>query len=73
MTEDMDRIRALLKEAGFERGLSQGDTCAHCGMTFTFDNVHTDAGWMETQISGLCETCYDSIVGTDEPEDTAAV
>jgi hypothetical protein len=33
--------------------------CIACGCRFTDANVYSDAGWLETQISGMCETCFD--------------
>lgn len=27
--------------------------------------IYSDAGWREYRISGLCETCYDSVMGGD--------
>lgn len=35
--------------------------CEACGEPFSEANVHTAAGWRETQISGLCETCFDDM------------
>jgi len=37
-------------------------TCYCCGEPFSPDNTHTAAGWRETQISGLCEDCFDLLV-----------
>lgn len=41
--------------------------CIKCGKPFTDANVHTEAGWAETKISGLCEDCFDQV--TAEPDD----
>jgi len=41
--------------------------CVDCGNAFTEENVHTADGWRETQISGLCEDCFD--LATEEPDD----
>lgn len=35
--------------------------CVECEEPFSEENVHTEAGWRETQISGLCEDCFDEI------------
>lgn len=35
--------------------------CRRCGEPFTDANVYSEAGWLETGISGLCETCFDAI------------
>lgn len=42
--------------------------CKECQELFTQDNVYTGSGWRETQISGLCEKCYDNIFGYDQDE-----
>lgn len=36
-------------------------TCRRCLQPFSPDNTRTSAGWRETQISGLCETCFDNL------------
>lgn len=36
-------------------------TCTSCREHFSEDNVHTSDGWKETQISGMCENCYDEL------------
>ena len=43
--------------------------CRRCGEPFTEANVYSDAGWLETGISGLCETCFDTLAdyGLTEP------
>ena len=33
--------------------------CICCGKPFSHDNCYSLAGWKETQISGLCELCFD--------------
>ncbi len=40
--------------------------CVGCGERFTTANVWSDAGWYETQISGLCESCYDAVASLFE-------
>lgn len=35
--------------------------CIICDESFTEKNCFTDAGWRETQISGLCESCFDGV------------
>jgi hypothetical protein len=35
--------------------------CRRCGEPFTDANVHSEAGWLETGISGLCEVCFDTL------------
>lgn len=40
--------------------------CLRCKDAFTGANVFTSLGWKETQISGFCESCFDTV--TKEPE-----
>jgi len=35
--------------------------CTSCDKPFTAERVKTSAGWKETQISGMCEVCYDAL------------
>lgn len=35
--------------------------CDICKNAFSPTNVHTRDGWKETQISGLCEDCFDAL------------
>ncbi len=35
--------------------------CQECGDDFTPRTVHTKQGWAETQISGICENCFDEL------------
>ncbi|CAB3758458.1 hypothetical protein LMG29542_03344 [Paraburkholderia humisilvae] len=35
--------------------------CRCCGQPFSDANVYSEAGWIETRISGLCEVCFDTI------------
>lgn len=39
--------------------------CTDCGEGFTEHNVKTAEGWEETQISGMCENCYDFLFSED--------
>lgn len=41
--------------------------CVACKQRFSGDNCFTQAGWQETQISGLCERCFDA--ATAEPKE----
>jgi hypothetical protein len=36
-------------------------SCAECCAAFSSNNTKTPNGWRETQISGLCETCFDAL------------
>jgi hypothetical protein len=35
--------------------------CVNCKQPFSQANVRTEAGWKETQISKLCEVCWDKL------------
>lgn len=35
--------------------------CIQCAQPFTDANVFTKDGWLETQISGMCESCFDGL------------
>lgn len=35
--------------------------CTSCSAPFSETNVRTSPGWRETQISGMCEVCYDEL------------
>ena len=37
------------------------DHCVHCKEDFFPSNVLTKAGWVETQLSGSCEKCWDTL------------
>ena len=45
--------------------------CIECGRPFTDANVHSNDGWRETRISGLCEDCFDAATEEDEEDDPA--
>ncbi|OYD64814.1 UNVERIFIED_ORG: hypothetical protein BDU10_7434 [Burkholderia sp. CF145] len=36
-------------------------SCRCCGEPFSDANVYSEAGWIETKISGLCEICFDTL------------
>lgn len=42
--------------------------CVDCKQEFTNKNVFSEAGWRETQITGLCEKCFDRLTIYDEDE-----
>lgn len=42
--------------------------CIECKQMFTTANTYTEAGWRETQISGLCEDCFNTICAGSEEE-----
>ena len=40
--------------------------CVSCRKPFSDLNVKTPLGWKETQISGMCETCFDNLFADKE-------
>lgn len=52
-------------EADFASLVSSGGakhlTCTNCSLPFSSENVYTREGWAETQISGICESCFDDM------------
>jgi hypothetical protein len=35
--------------------------CRCCGQAFSEFNTFSEAGWIETQVSRLCEVCFDVV------------
>lgn len=50
-------------------GKGEFTVCVHCKESFSKTNVFTKEGWAETQISGMCEKCFDEITLSFEDED----
>ncbi len=44
--------------------------CSDCKQIFGH-NVHTPAGWRETQITGMCEDCFDALFAQEKENDQA--
>lgn len=44
------------------------EKCVNCTQPFSAANTHSKDGWIETQISGLCEDCFDEICEEAETE-----
>lgn len=40
--------------------------CCKCEQSFSPSNTHSPAGWRETQISGMCEDCFDALFEGDD-------
>ena len=41
--------------------------CSICGLSLSDPKAaYTTAGWRETQISGICEPCFDSLFEDDD-------
>ena len=45
-------------------------SCFMCREHFSPDNVQTPEGWRETQISGVCEVCFDRLMEEGEAGDS---
>lgn len=41
-------------------------SCVSCTEVFDHTNTHSPEGWQETQISGMCEDCFDRIFSDKE-------
>lgn len=48
------------------RVLRHPNGCTSCKQPFTSANVRGDMAWRETQISGLCENCWDKVFAEKE-------
>lgn len=57
--EDYDQLRRI--------GERRFRFCFHCKADFTGENVRTPAAWKETQISGMCENCWDELFSEGGP------
>lgn len=42
--------------------------CIECDKPFSRENVHTREGWVETQVSGFCQDCYEDFSSSEEGE-----
>lgn len=55
--------------ADFEKLYTQGGAtymrCCLCNNAFGAENVRTERGWAESQISGMCENCWDGMFGEE--------
>lgn len=36
--------------------------CTNCSLGFSKENVWSTEGWVQTQTTGMCESCYEDIV-----------
>lgn len=64
MSEQEKFVAALAPRTWMEK---DGTHCVRCREPFGKHNVFTDAGWSETNISGLCERCFDSLFPPEFP------
>lgn len=72
-TDFTDQEIELIESLGFNNALpilervqqhrEDKTHCVFCGEEFSDKNVFTDAGWRETKISGVCETCWNKSFG----------
>lgn len=46
--------------------------CICCGQRFSDDTIWSEAGWIESQVSGLCEACIDLIADVPAPPERAS-
>jgi len=47
-------------------------SCVTCGEEFSGKNTKSAAGWRDTQISQMCENCFDGLFAdSDDDEGTA--
>jgi hypothetical protein len=60
--ESYDQFKRGKETATFTR-------CMFCEKPFTPSTVKTAEGWRETQISGICESCFDTILVDDDELD----
>ena len=70
-------IKGKLLPQSFEDFMILADTnrltftkCKLCGEPFHKTETKSDSGWMETQISGSCEPCYDDLCAEIDEEDS---
>jgi NAD-dependent SIR2 family protein deacetylase len=53
------------------KGTMKYAKCLDCGLPLhTADAARTPAGWLDTQITGICEPCFDNMFGDDEELNT---
>ena len=57
--ESMDEFLDQLQEELY--GPTPRGCCIKCKEPFTSKNVHTAAGWLEIDMSKLCENCFDEV------------
>lgn len=64
---DLERLKEeSAKAAGFDRSMMKEGKCVQCKEPFSDSNFFTHLGWKETKISGLCEKCWDAMMGGGE-------
>jgi hypothetical protein len=48
-----------------QNGSLTHEYCIACGEDFSNENTFTAEGWCETQISGMCENCFENLFDSD--------
>jgi hypothetical protein len=57
----VDDSEAIINRDGSIGRHKKFEKCVSCGEKFSCANINSFAGWKETQISGLCELCFNKI------------
>lgn len=63
---NLQALKDELAEKAFGGGPVEAGHCRRCRSQFTTKNVFTLAGWKETEISGICEKCWNELWAEDE-------
>lgn len=58
---DLFALRDSVAEKAFGTAKQVAGHCRSCKQPFSPDNVYSAAGWRETAISGICESCFDDM------------
>ena len=58
--EDFEELRAMPHQFPMLR-------CIACSERFSSKNTRSRAAWRETQITGMCENCFDDLWRETEP------
>lgn len=58
---DLTALKDSLATAAFGDAPVVAGHCRSCKQPFSPDNVFSAAGWRETAISGICESCFDDM------------
>lgn len=67
MTTNFNELFRRIREES--RQAAASGICVSCKTPFSEANTHSQAGWRETQISGLCEDCFDEACPDDEGDE----
>jgi hypothetical protein len=50
-------------------GETEDGCCVKCKQRFSESNVFSDAGWRETEISQICEDCWDKMFSENQEDE----